>query len=284
MSNLGATFKKARETAGIPLEEIAAQTRISTRFLVAIENEAFQLLPGGIFNRGFIRAYAECLGINAEQAIADYDRISATKPEHVEVLPDTASETRSSDRYLYPVAAVILVVLVIAYYLVTRKPAEPLPDQTAPSAAAQTVPEPLPEPAAAPQSETPIKTESEAVQPSLATGGPLPLPVPARAPLSTPPSPALEPAKPAAAAALTLDVEAKNETWIQVLTDGASVFSDILQPGATRRFSGEQLIVVTIGNAAGASLKINGRDPGQLGTSGQVRQLRITPENAAQIH
>ena len=58
MSNFGANFRKAREAAGLPLEKIAADTRISSRFLTAIENEAFHLLPGGIFNRGFIKAYA----------------------------------------------------------------------------------------------------------------------------------------------------------------------------------------------------------------------------------
>jgi hypothetical protein len=81
-----------------------------------------------------------------------------------------------------------------------------------------------------------------------------------------------------------LDVEAKDETWIQVVADGTNIFADVLQPGTTRHFSGDRLIDITIGNAAGASLKINGRDPGQLGTSGQVRQLKITPENATHIH
>ena len=55
MTNLGADFKKARESKGISLDQIATETRIRIRFLTAIENEAFHLLPGGIFNRGFVR-------------------------------------------------------------------------------------------------------------------------------------------------------------------------------------------------------------------------------------
>src|SRR2546427_10125893 len=75
MANLGASFKKARESKGISLERIAAETRISTRFLLAIENEEFNLLPGGIFNRGFVRTYAEKVGLDPDQSVADYERL-----------------------------------------------------------------------------------------------------------------------------------------------------------------------------------------------------------------
>src|SRR5580693_5693983 len=76
MTNFGASFKKARESKAISLVQIAAETRISTRFLSAIENEEFNLLPGGIFNRGFVRAYAEKVGIDPDQAVADYERLA----------------------------------------------------------------------------------------------------------------------------------------------------------------------------------------------------------------
>ena len=124
MSNFGANFRKAREAAGLPLEKIAAETRISTRFLTAIENEAFQLLPGGIFNRGFIKAYAEYLGLDANQAVADYDRMSSMAQEPVDVLRETdRASFRGSDWKLYPIAAAILLLLMAAYYFITRKPA-----------------------------------------------------------------------------------------------------------------------------------------------------------------
>jgi cytoskeletal protein RodZ len=55
MSEFGARFKKARESQNISLDRIAVETCISTRFLRAIEDEQFEALPGGIFNRGFIR-------------------------------------------------------------------------------------------------------------------------------------------------------------------------------------------------------------------------------------
>src|SRR5687767_8249939 len=141
MSNFGANFRKARETAGLPLEKIAAETRITTRFLTAIENEEFELLPGGIFNRGFIRAYAEYLGIDSDQAVADYDRMSSATQQPVDVLDDADRAPSRSEWNLYPVAAAVLLVLMAAYYFVTRKPATTEP---APPRAAATTPQETP--------------------------------------------------------------------------------------------------------------------------------------------
>src|ERR1017187_10530000 len=56
----------------ISLDEIAAVTKISTRLLRALEDEQFELLPGGIFNKGYVRGYAKYVGIDEEQAVADY--------------------------------------------------------------------------------------------------------------------------------------------------------------------------------------------------------------------
>src|SRR5437899_2888172 len=111
MSNFGAGFRKARESSGLGLDKIAAETRISTRFLVAIENEDFHLLPGGVFNRCFIRSYAERIGLDPTQALADYDRISIAVEEPVELLRNAErASMRKSERSLYPIAGGLLFV------------------------------------------------------------------------------------------------------------------------------------------------------------------------------
>jgi cytoskeletal protein RodZ len=165
MSNFGANFRKAREAAGLPLEKIAAETRISTRFLTAIENEAFQQLPGGIFNRGFIRAYAEYLGLDSDQVVADYDRMSSTVQEPADVLRDTDRvPSRSSDWTLYLVAAGILVALMVAYYLVTRNSTPPRLE-TAAVAPATATPTPQPEDVSVPAvAETPTEAAKNAAR------------------------------------------------------------------------------------------------------------------------
>src|SRR5436305_3135444 len=72
MGVFGDRLRREREMRGVTLDEIAESTKISRRALEALEEENFDLLPGGIFNKGFVRAYARYLGIDEEQAVADY--------------------------------------------------------------------------------------------------------------------------------------------------------------------------------------------------------------------
>jgi cytoskeletal protein RodZ len=267
MTNFGASFKKAREFRGITLDQIAKETRISTRFLAAIEDEEFHLLPGGVFNRGFIRSYAERVGLDPDQAIADYERlVSAGEPNDLQSAENTAPSGR--ERHLYPAAIAILALAIGIFYFVTResrpvqtatqppvsKPAPPV-EQPPPAPAAPA--EPVPDPNAIPVAQqTPARTAVSAPTP---------------APVTAPPR--------AATQALTLDVEAHEQTWIKVTSDGnsANAGGEILEPGMTRKFTAANSIYISIGNAAGCTLKINDKVMKPLGKSGQVRSVTITP-------
>ncbi len=72
MGSFGERMQREREMRTISLDEIAESTKIGTRMLRALEEEDFAKLPGGIFNKGFVRAYAKYLGLNEEQAVADF--------------------------------------------------------------------------------------------------------------------------------------------------------------------------------------------------------------------
>ena len=72
MGEFGDKFRKAREKKEISLDDVSNVTKISSRMLRAIEEEHFDQLPGGVFNKGFIRAYAKHLGLDAEEAVTDY--------------------------------------------------------------------------------------------------------------------------------------------------------------------------------------------------------------------
>lgn len=72
MPTLGEELKQKREQRGVTLAEISEATRIGTRFLKAIETDSFSILPGGIFTRSFIRAYAKYVGMNEDEAITLY--------------------------------------------------------------------------------------------------------------------------------------------------------------------------------------------------------------------
>ena len=76
----GENLKREREMRGVSLDEISAATRIATRFLQAIENEQWDQLPGGVFNRGFVRAVARYLGLDEENIVAEYALAVGDRP------------------------------------------------------------------------------------------------------------------------------------------------------------------------------------------------------------
>src|SRR5918992_3673450 len=103
-ATIGERLRSAREERGIPLREISDQTRISVRYLEAIEANDYKRLPGGIFNRSFVRAYARCIGYDEKEAMEGYTRYMrehgesadevVTTPLHSKVYTDTPA-TRS---------------------------------------------------------------------------------------------------------------------------------------------------------------------------------------------
>jgi len=72
MGNFGNKFRKARESKKLSFDDVSNVTKIGSRMLKAIEEEDFDQLPGGVFNKGFIRSYAKHLGIDPEDAVNDY--------------------------------------------------------------------------------------------------------------------------------------------------------------------------------------------------------------------
>jgi len=82
------------------------------------------------------------------------------------------------------------------------------------------------------------------------------------------------------AQAITLDIQALEPTWIKVRSDGNSVVAgEILERGMTRKFTAEMSLYISVGNAAGLTLKINDRPVKPLGKSGQIRSVTFTPAN-----
>src|SRR5881296_160984 len=114
MIDFGARLKKVRESAGLSIDEVAMETRIRSRFIKAIEDEEFDLLPGGIFNRSFVRAYAEHLGLDPQHAVAHYERARALH-QAAEPLRKRPSHPppRKSKGSLYPIVLATLGLLLV---------------------------------------------------------------------------------------------------------------------------------------------------------------------------
>jgi cytoskeletal protein RodZ len=80
-TSIGEKLRLARETRGIALRDISEQTRISMRYLEAIEADDYRRLPGGIFNRSFIRAYAKYIGYDQQDALEEYSTMMHERGE-----------------------------------------------------------------------------------------------------------------------------------------------------------------------------------------------------------
>jgi hypothetical protein len=120
----GEKLRKQRERRGIELEAISNTTKISTRMLRALEDENFDQLPGGVFNKGFVRAYARQIGLNEEQAVSEY----------LEALRDSQLQQQSITPDFRAPAAIPAPIAAAPDLGNQAPPASPIPDNVLPSA------------------------------------------------------------------------------------------------------------------------------------------------------
>jgi len=109
----GERLKRERELREVPMEEITLATRIGPRFLEALENEDWDKLPGGIFNRGFVRSIARYLGLDEEAFLAEYDLAHNAHAQLLEQKQAHKAEERIPQTSLWVSVAFVLGVLVL---------------------------------------------------------------------------------------------------------------------------------------------------------------------------
>ena len=112
--NFGERLKRERELREVSPNEVVVATRISLRFLEALENEDWHKLPGGVFNRGFVRAIARYLGLDEENLLAEYDLARGDQ-----AIAPAASENRipQPSRWIalaFALGALVLIVALVA--------------------------------------------------------------------------------------------------------------------------------------------------------------------------
>src|SRR5260370_11656928 len=117
----GDNLKREREMRGVSLDEISAATRIATRFLTAIENEQWALLPGGVFNRGFVRAVARYLGLDEENIIAEYAAAAGDRPTVPVWTGSPPAVTPEQPWLAWILAAVVVLVLAWGAFFAARR-------------------------------------------------------------------------------------------------------------------------------------------------------------------
>lgn len=116
---LGEKLQQARESRGATIAEVAEQTRISPLYIEAIENNDYRTLPGGIFNKGFVKSFAKYVGVDEQEALQDYLSLMATQEVPVSDEPKTYKPEVLTDERANSSSLMTIVFAVIILGLMT---------------------------------------------------------------------------------------------------------------------------------------------------------------------
>lgn len=261
MSDFGLHLKQARERRGISLRQIAASTKISTGALEALERGDFSRLPGGIFSRAFVRAYADEVGLDPEETVRQYTELADAAAASSELESSSAEITdddraflerqRKAGKWLQAIAVLFLIAIGggIGYWRISVAASK--------APAVQVVTESSVPPVSAPA-------------------------VPAPAPSATTPDAPAESAVPVPTT-VSIQLRATASCWVQVTADGKLVLSRNLTAGESQTFVGEKEVTLQLGNAGAIEWTVNGKPAISLGAPGEVKKASITPETVAQF-
>jgi cytoskeletal protein RodZ len=248
----GERLKRERELREVSLKEVTAGTRIGPRFLEALENEEWEKLPGGVFNRGFVRAIARYLGLDEENLLAEYDM--ARGGEQSMPAPQPYENKLPRPPIWIPLLAVLALLAIVGglvaggvygwRWYAARRAAK--------------------------------KSSSSALLPQQTQHG-LATVVPAAAtdqPSDAGTSPPVVP--------LDLTVSTSAATRVRILADGALLLDAELPAGEARHFSASQQFEVTAADSSAVLLELNGRAMPPVGTPGASGTIVLSQKDLRQ--
>jgi cytoskeleton protein RodZ len=250
----GEELRRERQIRGISLEEISSATKISVRLLSALERGDVKQLPAPAFTRGFIRAYSTHLGIDADEKVNAYLSDLTGEP-HADV---ASKRPRPRSRFWrgrrgnagMMVAFVAGVLLVLGFIANPQRRERGRPT-------AKIVP-----PRAVPVAFKNVAISNE----------PTPL-------LQSDSVPPRKPAASAAVAPISLKLDFEEDCWTKIDADGTTVLNAFVRRGETRSLEAKAGFRVTLGNAGGVRVSVDGRALDRLGAAGEV--VRDLPLPAA---
>jgi cytoskeletal protein RodZ len=253
----GERLKRERELREVSVDEVTTATRIGPRFLEALENEQWEKLPGGIFNRGFVRAIARYLGLDEEGLLAEYDLAHAQTGSAPE--PRKKEQRIPSPPIWKPIAGALVLLLLVAavvtggIYSWRRWRARRAIQHASLSAA-------------------PPSLHAETAGHALNTG---PASLPAPTPVATA---ATRPT----AAPLRLTIAASAATRVHIVGDGKLLLDAELHRGETREFTANNNFQVTAGDSSAVLLELNGTTMPPLGEPGAPGTMELSSKDLGQ--
>ncbi len=281
MSHFGERLRQARESQGLSLAQTAIETRILQQWLIALEEGAFDRLPNDVVARGFIRNYAQYLGLPTDELIELYRRERGGSGP-IQVVP--TSHAPRSRSYVLPSFFVVffMTMALVGLTYFTLSAFGRVGNRATPDTVMGTTPT-IPTPTSLGEntfSPTPGPTDASSANPTAAGGDPLQLtatptvvptrPIPTAGgenPPSTPTPPALSPTL---AAPIVVEVSIEpgvGESWLRVQTDGTTAYEQIMQSGERETFQANRQVFIRAGNPAVVQVTVNGRQRGTLGST-----------------
>ena len=261
LASFGEELRREREIRGISLKEISDATKISKRFLDALERNDHKTLPAPVFTRGFVREYSRYVGLNSEEMVNRYN-FAASNDDRIEKPPAVAKYPQTPVRDITPkpapkrgippafarvnrnILATLLIVIAlagVAWWAVQYKRKE-REKQEAANAVPVTTKAATPPPAAAPAPAPQQQTDDSK---------------------------------------LRLTIVAVKDSWLVLDADGKNVYREKFPAGARQEFEAtEQFRFRNIGNAGGLTLTLNGTAIPPLGEDGDVVTNRIYDREA----
>jgi cytoskeleton protein RodZ len=255
LTPFGEHLKREREMRGVSLEEISLATRIAPRFLAALESEQWDKLPGGVFNRGFIRSVAHYLGLDEDSMVAEYALHTKGRAEPG-VVADPPDEPETQWRQIAVLMVFAIVIIAIGWvaveYLVPRVTAY----MHKRSAAASSLKTGGESPAVLPASAAPATSDPVTV-------------------LAAPPLP-FTPNGAAGTPLLILELKAARAADVTIVADGKPTFSGHLNFGDVKEFTALNAIQVSVSEASAVLLDLNGLAVTLPGRPGEPSSITLT--------
>lgn len=275
--SLGGYLRLERERRHVSLQDISAATKIQPKFLEALERDAYDRLPPTTFVVGFLRAYAQYLALDAESILAAYRAIYLVPEEPESAQPLVIYPARRTKRLGRIGVGVLVLVLIVTVSAVLREwgphwplgaqdPVALVPSQQAPEPlkTASSPSRPVPEQGQAVKKVVPIVTTPAEVSAQSTSSGTTPRVPPASVASSTrgesgqesPP----EPLRSDVNTALVLQAQALADTWLRVEIDGDKRLELLLVSGKSMSWEATARFSLTVGNARGIRLTLNGQE------------------------
>lgn len=271
----GGELRRERELREVTREQLADVTKVSVRQIEALETGRFDLLPSRVFARGFVLAISRHLGLDAERTAAAFNHVhegwsaerertasnAASSPSHRIRLSRPRKNVSLNTTALGVAVALVLALLTgVAAVLKGRAGgSEGSVARTETPVESTPVPDALRLPPGIAAAVVPVPSESPLVEPATVR------PAQALAPPGT---------------GRTLTLTFSDDCWTEVSVDGRVLAAELFRKGTKRRFEGGRTFVLTLGNAGGVEVDVDGAAIGAVGQLGQVVRNFVIGESA----